>query len=109
MRWFKNNGSKKKRKLMESREPGDEEKLSTEVPCSLNKAHIWDLEVMTIGDCFDYIAEYAEMKNPGKEKFEKQLKKTLMLSKKKGEIMAGGKIKGITIEIGGNTQRYKMP
>lgn len=26
---------------------------------------------MTIGDCFDYIAEYAEMNNPGKEKVRK--------------------------------------
>lgn len=26
---------------------------------------------MTIGDCFDYIAEYAEMKNPEKEKVRK--------------------------------------
>lgn len=30
---------------------------------------------MTIGDCFDYIAEFAEMENPDKEKLEKRVKK----------------------------------
>ena len=37
---------------------------------------------MTIGDCFDYIAEFAEMENPDKEKLVKQIKKTSIRSKK---------------------------
>ncbi|PGR60994.1 hypothetical protein COC44_11975 [Bacillus cereus] len=39
--------------------------------CYEAKLTYWDLEVMTIGDCFDYIAEYSEMKNPGQEKVRK--------------------------------------
>ncbi len=57
---------------------------------------------MTIGDCFDYIAEFAEMENPDKEKVRKANQKTLIHSKKGVRIMAG-RIKGITIEIGGET------
>ncbi|MHC2833835.1 tRNA A37 threonylcarbamoyltransferase TsaD [Bacillus sp. F9_6S_D1_P_5] len=30
---------------------------------------------MTIGDCFDYIAEFAEMENPDKEKVRKATQK----------------------------------
>ncbi|MBG9529162.1 hypothetical protein ABE51_29430 [Bacillus thuringiensis] len=30
-----------------------------------------DLEEMTVGDCFDYIAEFAELENPDKEKVRK--------------------------------------
>ncbi|MED3396068.1 hypothetical protein [Bacillus wiedmannii] len=30
-----------------------------------------DLEEMTVGDCLDYIAEFAEMENPDKEKVRK--------------------------------------
>ncbi|WP_257790385.1 hypothetical protein [Bacillus cereus] len=37
---------------------------------------------MTVGDCFDYIAEFAELENPDKEKLEKQVKKTSIHSKK---------------------------
>lgn len=39
--------------------------------CYKAKLTSWDLEVMTIGDCFDYIAEFAEMENPDKEKTRK--------------------------------------
>ncbi|WP_260985312.1 hypothetical protein [Bacillus thuringiensis] len=39
--------------------------------CYKSKLTYWDLEVMTIGDCFDYIAEFAEMENPDKEKVRK--------------------------------------
>ncbi|MED1011438.1 MULTISPECIES: hypothetical protein [Bacillus] len=34
-----------------------------------------DLEVMTVGDCFDYIAEFAEMENPKKDKVRKATQK----------------------------------
>lgn len=37
---------------------------------------------MTIGDCFDYIAEFAEMENPDKEKARKANQKTSIRSKK---------------------------
>ncbi|PEC01652.1 hypothetical protein COM98_28225 [Bacillus cereus] len=30
-----------------------------------------DLEEMTVGDCFDYISEFAELENPDKEKVRK--------------------------------------
>lgn len=30
---------------------------------------------MTIGDCFDYIAEFAEMENPSKDKVRKATQK----------------------------------
>ncbi|PEL44371.1 hypothetical protein CN607_01290 [Bacillus wiedmannii] len=43
--------------------------------CYEAKLSYWDLEVMTIGDCFDYIAEYAEMKNLDKEKVRKATQK----------------------------------
>ncbi len=56
---------------------------------------------MTIGDCFDYIAEFAEMENQTKKKLEKQTKR-LRFILRKGEKMAG-RIKSITIEIGGET------
>lgn len=52
---------------------GDEE-LTTDTflaLCYKSKLTHWDLEVMTIGDCFDYIAEFAEMENPDKEKVRK--------------------------------------
>ncbi|NIA60626.1 hypothetical protein G5716_24555 [Bacillus pacificus] len=39
--------------------------------CYKAKLTSWDLEDMTIGDCFDYIAEFAEMENPDKEKVRK--------------------------------------
>jgi len=39
--------------------------------CYKAKLTRWDLEDMTIGDCFDYIAEFAEMENPDKEKVRK--------------------------------------
>ncbi|KOS30612.1 hypothetical protein ADK18_02390 [Bacillus anthracis] len=32
--------------------------------CYSWKFSSWDLEVMTIGDCFDYIAEFVEFRNP---------------------------------------------
>ncbi|MEC3158019.1 hypothetical protein P9Z94_18250 [Bacillus thuringiensis] len=75
MRWFKKQWEQKKVKKINGEQGtfGDEE-LSTELflaLCYEAKLTYWDLEVMTIGDCFDYIAEYAEMKNPGKEKVRK--------------------------------------
>ncbi|MGA5681386.1 hypothetical protein ACPCHR_27575 [Bacillus bombysepticus] len=39
--------------------------------CYKAKLTSCDLEVMTIGDCFDYIGEFAEMENPDKEKTRK--------------------------------------
>ncbi|HDR7611403.1 TPA: hypothetical protein QCX47_003003, partial [Bacillus mycoides] len=52
---------------------GDEE-LTTDTflaLCYKAKLTHGDLEDMTIGDCFDYIAEFAEMENPDKEKVRK--------------------------------------
>ncbi|PGZ08895.1 hypothetical protein COE30_11300 [Bacillus cereus] len=43
--------------------------------CYKSKLTHWDLEVMTIGDCFDYIAEFAEMENPDKDKTRKASQK----------------------------------
>ncbi len=39
---------------------------------------------MTIGDCFDYIAEFAEMENPDKEKVRKANQKRLRFILRKG-------------------------
>lgn len=39
---------------------------------------------MTIGDCFDYIAEFAEMENPDKEKTRKANQKRLRFILRKG-------------------------
>ncbi|WP_257128961.1 hypothetical protein [Bacillus pseudomycoides] len=52
---------------------GDEE-LTTDTflaLCYKSKLTHADLETMTVGDCFDYISEFAEMENPQKDKVRK--------------------------------------
>ncbi|MEK4655942.1 MULTISPECIES: hypothetical protein [Bacillus] len=39
--------------------------------CYKSKLTYADLETMTVGDCFDYISEFAEMENPQKDKVRK--------------------------------------
>lgn len=68
-------GAKKKlKKSNEEQGTFSDEEFTTDLflaLCYKSKLTSWDLEVMTIGDCFDYIAEFAEMENPDKEKTRK--------------------------------------
>ncbi|MEQ3600872.1 hypothetical protein ABNG30_29405 [Bacillus thuringiensis] len=62
---------------------------------------------MTIGDCFDYIAEFAEMENPDKEKVRKANQKTLIHSKKGVKEWLEEKSKGLRLKLVGIRSRYK--
>ena len=67
-------GAKKIKKNNGEQGTFSDEEFTTELflaLCYKAKLTQGDLEEMTVGDCFDYIAEFAELENPDKEKVRK--------------------------------------
>ena len=52
-----------------------------QVVCYQAQLTLADLEIMSIGNCLDYVQEWIEAQNPKKKRQEKQRNQTLITSK----------------------------